>query len=230
MNDFLNSIISVIVNPGPAIANLMDKKRWQAVFILILMTAAIVAYITYPITKVEGAKFIRNSNMAEKFSEEQLEGLDKFSPGQRLFGALTQMPMTAVMILLAAFFVYLFFKTAGCEGTFSNYFSGVVQASLLDLFLGGLLRGALIWIRKTMFVHTGLTMFFPALEFRSMPFIILSQFDFLSIWYLLALAAGIAHFTKISLQKSIVIMALYFIFKSLIFISFSYFSMKLVGL
>ncbi len=230
MNEFTNDLLSVIVNPGPTIAKFMDKKRWQAVFVLILLTTAVVAYISYPVTKAEGAKLIRESEIAEKYSEEQLAGLDKFSPGQRLFGALTQMPLAAIIILMAAFFIYLFYKTAGCEGNFSNYFSGAVHASLLDMFFGGILRGILVWFKKTMFIHTGLTMFFPAMDFRSTPFIILSQFDFFSIWYLLALALGIAHFAKISLQKSVTIMIMYFIFKSLIFVSFSYFSMKLIGM
>jgi len=73
-------------------------------------------------------------------------------------------------------------------------------------------------------------MFFPALDFRSLPYIILSQFDFFSVWYLAALTMGIAFFAKISLKKSITIVVLYFLFKSLFFVSFSYFSMKLMGM
>jgi hypothetical protein len=230
MNEFLDDFIGVIGSPGPTIGKLMGKKRWLAVFMLILLTTAIVTYLSYPITKVEGAKFIRDSEMANKLSEEQLANLDKFTPTQRLIDALIQLPLAALMMLLAAFFVYLFFKVAGAEGNFSHYFSGVVHASVLDMFLGGILKAALISIKKTMFVHTGLTMFFPALDFRSMPFLILSQFDFFSIWYLLALALGIAFFTKISPQKSITIAVLYFLFKSLVFVSFSYFSMKLIGM
>jgi hypothetical protein len=230
MNEFLNDLTGVFVSPGPTIGKLMDKKRWLAVFTLILLTTAIVTYLSYPITKVEGAKFIRDSEMADKLSEEQLANLDKFTPTQRFIGALTQLPLAALMILLAAFFVYLFFKVAGAEGNFVHFFSGVAHASILDMFLGGILKATLISIKKTIFVHTGLTMFFPALDFRSMPFLILSQFDFFSIWYLLALALGIAYFTKISPQKSITVVVLYFIFKSLIFVSFSYFSMKLMGM
>jgi len=230
MNEFLDDFMGVISSPGPTIGKLMDKKRWLAVFILILLTTVIITYLSYPITKVEGAKFIRDSEMANKLSEEQLANLDKFTSTQRLIGALTQLPVAALMMLLAAFFVYLFFKVAGAEGNFSNYFSGVVHASVLDMFLGGILKAALISIKKTMFVHTGLTMFFPALDFRSLPFLILSQFDFFSIWYLLALALGSAYFTKISPQKSITIVVLYFLFKSLVFVSFSYFSMKLMGM
>ena len=110
----------MIDNPGPTIGTVMDKKRWQAVFLLILLTTAIVAYISYPVTKVEGAKLIRDSEMADKMSEEQLANLDKFTPGQRLFGALTQLPMAAIIMLFAAFFVYLFFKVAGSYGEFQQ--------------------------------------------------------------------------------------------------------------
>jgi hypothetical protein len=179
---------------------------------------------------VEGAKFIRDSEMANKLSEDQLANLDKFTPTQRVFGTLYSLIWSAGGMLLATFFVYMFFKVAGVEGDFGHFFSGVVHASVLDMFLGGILKAALISIKKTMFVHTGLTMFFPGLDFRSMPFLILSQFDFFSIWYLLALALGIAYFAKISPKKSITIVVLYFLFKSLVFVSFSYFSMKLMGM
>ena len=230
MNEFFSDFMGVISNPGPTIGKVMDKKRWLAAFILILVTSSIIAYISYPVTKVEGARFIRESEMAGKLSEEQLANLDKFTPAQRLFGALTQIPMAALMMLFGAFFVYLFFKVVGAEGIFSNYFSGVAYASLLDGFLGAILKGVMMSLKKTLFVETGLTMFFPALDFRSMPYIVLSQFDFFSIWYLLILALGIAQFARINLKKSIMVMVLYFIFKSLVFVSFSYFSMKLMGM
>jgi len=230
MNEFLNDLIGVIVSPGSTIGKVMDKKRWLGVFTIILLTTAILTYISYPVTKVEGAKLIRDSEMASKFSEEQLVGLDKFTPAQRVIGALTQLPVAAIMLLLGAFFVYLFFKVAGAEGIFSHYFSAVVHASLLDMFLGGILRTTLIALKKTMLVETGFTMFFPAMDFRSLPYIILSQFDLFSIWYLLALALGIACFARISLQKSVTVAVSYFLFKSLVFVSFSYFSMKLMGM
>ena len=230
MNEFLNDLTGVFRNPGPTIGKLMDKKRWLAIFILILLTTAIVTYLSYPVTKVEGAKFIRDSEMANKLSEEQLANLDKFTPAQRLIGSLAQLPLAALMMLMGAFFVYLFFKVAGCEGNYVHYFSGVAHASILDMLLGGILKTALVLMKKTMLVHTGLTMFFPGLDFRSLSYIVLSQFDFFSIWYLAALALGIAYFTKISPQKSITIVVLYFLFKSLVFVSFSYFSMKLLGM
>ncbi|MCX6556943.1 MAG: YIP1 family protein [Candidatus Aminicenantes bacterium] len=230
MKEFLEICRGIIDNPGPTIGRVMDKKRWLGAFALILLTMAIVTYVTYPITKAEGAKFIRDSEMADKLSEDQLASLDQFTPGQRLFGALTQLPLAALTLLLAAFFVYLLFKVAGAAGDFSHYFSAVAHASLLDMFLGGVVRAVLVAIQKTMFVHTGLTILFPALDFRSLSYLVLAQFDFFSLWYLLALALGIAHFTKISVKRSIATVVFYFLFKSLVFVSFSHFSMKLLGM
>jgi hypothetical protein len=230
MNELWRDLIGVVNNPGPTIGAVMEKKRWLAVFGLILLATAIVSYITYPVTKVEGARFIRDSEMAGRLSEEQLDNLDKFTPNQRLFGALTQMPLAALMLLFGASFIYLFFKAAGAEGIFVNYFSGVAAASVLDMLLGGAIKGALISIKKTMFIHSSLTLFFPDLNFRSLPYVILSQFDFFSFWYLVALALGIAVFSKITWQKSMLVMAIYFLFKSLVFVSFSYLSMKLIGM
>ena len=230
MNEFFNDLIGVISSPAQTIGKAMEKKRWQAVLVLILLLTAIVTFLTYPITKVEQAKFIRDSEMADKLSEEQLANLDKFTPTQRLTGSMFSLVFAGLLIVVAAFFVYLFFKVAGSEGNYVHYFSGVVHASILDMVLGGILKSSLILMKKTMLVHTGLTMFFPALDFRSLPFIVLSQFDFFSIWYLVALAMGIAVFAKLSPQKSFFIAFLYFLFKSLVFVSFSYFSIKLMGM
>jgi len=230
MNEFFSDFIGVIGNPAQTIGKAMEKKRWQAVLAIILLLTAIATFVTFPITKVEQAKFIRDSEMADKLSEEQLANLDKFTPGQRLTGAMFSSVFAAVMLVVAAFFIYLFFKVAGSEGNFVHYFSGVVHASILDMFLGGILKSSLILMKKTMLVHTGLTMFFPGLDFRSLPFIVLSQFDFFSIWYLAALALGIAFFAKISPQKCLFVAFLYFLFKSLVFISFSYLSIRLMGM
>jgi len=230
MNEFFSDFLGVIGSPAQTIGKIMEKKRWQAVLAIILLLTAVATFLTYPITKVEQAKFIRDSAMADKLSEEQLANLDKFTPNQRLTGAMFSLVFAGVMIVVAAFFVYLFFKVAGSEGNYVHYFSGVVHASILDMFLGGILKTSLILMKKTMLVHTGLTMFAPGLDFRSLPFIVLSQFDFFSIWYLAVLALGIAFFAKISPKKSFFIAFLYFLFKSLVFVSFSYFSMKLMGM
>jgi hypothetical protein len=230
MNEFFSDCMGVISSPGQTVARVMDKKRWQAALVLVLLVSALVTFITFPITKADQAKLIRDSEMADKLSEDQLANMDKFTPTQRVTGSLFATVFSGLAVVVAAFFIYLFFKVGGAEGNYVNYFSGVALASVLDMVLGGLLKGALILMKKTVMVHTGLTMFFPGLDFRSLPFIALSQFDFFSIWYLAALALGIAIYAKISLKKSVAITVAYFLFKSLIFIAFSYLTMKMMGM
>jgi len=230
MNEFISDFIGVFGNPAQTIARVMDKKRWQAALAVILLVTAVCTFVTFPVTKAEQAKFIRDSAMAEKLSDDQLANLDKFTPTQRVTGALYATVFAALTLVVAAFFVYLFFKVGGAEGLYVNYFSGMAFASLLDMGLGMILKSSLILVKKTMLVQTGLTMFFPGLDFRSLPFILLAQFDFFSLWYLAALALGIAVFAKISPRKSISITIMYFLFKSLVVVSASYLAMRMVGM
>jgi hypothetical protein len=230
MNEFIEDFIGVITTPAQTIARVMEKKRWRAALAVILLVGAIATFITFPVTKAEQARIVRDSEMADKLSEEQLASLDKFTPAGRIFGALVSIFFAALAIVLGAFFVYLFFKVAGTEGLYVNYFSGAAHASILDMLLGGILKSGLVLAKKSIMVQTGLTLFFPGLDFRSLPFIFLSQFDFFSLWYLIALALGIAVFAKISPKKSIFIAVLYFLFKSLVLVALSYISMKMVGM
>lgn len=230
MNGFISDLTGVIGSPGATIARAMEAKRWKAAMAAILLVTAIVTFITFPITKAEQAKLIRDSEMADKLSDEQLAGLENFSSFQRVSGSVFATVFAALTLVLGAFFIYLFFKVGGAEGLYVNFFSAVAQASLLDMVLGGALKGLLVLLKKTMMVQTGLTLFVPGLDFRSLPYVVLSQFDFFFLWYLAALALGIAVFARISLKKSMTIAALYFLFKSLVLVSISFFSMKLMGM
>ncbi len=229
MNNLLATFSGVIFNPGPTVGRLMEKKQWQAILILLLIASSIFTYITYPVSKVEQAKIVRNSEIASRIPEERLENLDKFTPGQRLTGSLYPIAITGLALVLASFFVYLFFKIGGVEGLYVNYFSAVVNASLIDLFYGGLLRTYLVVAKKSILISFGPTVFFRGLDFRSLSYMILSQFDLFSLWYLAVLILGIVHFGKIPLKKGLSIGILYFLFKATLLVAFSYIFMKITG-
>jgi len=230
MNGFISDLTGVVGSPGKTIARAMEAKRWKTALAAILLVTALVTFITFPITKAEQAKLIHDSEMADKLSDEQLAGLENFSSFQRVSGSVFAAFFAALALVLGAFFIYLFFKVGGAEGLYANFFSAVAQASLLDMVLGGALKGLLVLLKKTMMVQTGLTLFFPGLDFRSLPYVVLSQFDFFSLWYLAALALGVAIFARISLKKSVTITVMYFLFKSLVLVSISFFGMKLMGM
>ena len=230
MSALIADVIGVITGPAAAIARAMEAKRWKALLAVILLVTAAITFVTFPVTKADQARMIRDSEMADKLSDEQLASLESFTPFQRVMGAVTAMFFAALALVLSAFFVYLFYKVGGGEGLYVNYFAAVTQASVLDMVLGGVLKGALVLLKRSVLVQTGLTLFFPGLDFRSLPFIALSQFDFFSLWYLAALALGIAAFSRMSVKKSLTIAVFYFLFKSLILVSLSFLTMKLTGM
>lgn len=230
MKTIIDDFKGVITNPASSVGRAMEQKRWPAALLLVLLVTAVCTFVTFPVTKAEQARLIRDSELADRLSDEQLADLDKFTPVQRFWGALYSAAFAALALVVGASFVYLFFKVGGAEGLYVNFFSGVAQASVLDMVLGAILKSTLVVLKKTIMVQTGLTMFFPGMDFRSLSFIVLSQFDFFSLWYLAALALGIAAFAKISPRKSMTIAFMYFLFKSLVLIAVSYFSMKMMGI
>jgi hypothetical protein len=105
MNEFFSDCMGVISSPGQTVARVMDKKRWQAALVLVLLVSALVTFITFPITKADQAKLFRDSEMADKLSEDQLANMDKFTPTQRVTGSLFATVFSGLAVVVAAFFI-----------------------------------------------------------------------------------------------------------------------------
>lgn len=229
MNQFLSDLKGVILTPAQTIAAVMERKRWLPALALVVAVSLLLSYLAYPVVKVEQAKLVRSSPMADRLSEEQLDNLDKYTPAKRVGETLFQLPIQPLIFVLAAFFIYLFFKIGGAEGFFVNYFTAVCYASLIDTVFGGLVKTALILLKKSIMVSTSLTLLFPAMEIRSPAYLMLSQFDLFSIWYLVALALAIAVFSKMSPSRSLAIASAYFAFRAIVFVLFSMLFMRMWG-
>jgi hypothetical protein len=229
MNQFISDLKGVFLTPGQTIAGVMERKKWVPPLVLVVFTATLLSYMSYPIIKVEQAKMIRGMAVADKMSEEQLDNLDKFTPAKRINETLFQIPIQSLKIIVAAFFIYLFFKLGGAEGFYVNFFTGACYASLIDMGVGAAVKTVLILLKKSILVSTSLTLFFPGLEIRSPAYAMLSQFDLFSIWFLVALALGIAIFSKMKLFKSLGIASAYFVFRSIIVVLFTLLMMRMWG-
>jgi len=136
----------------------------------------------------------------------------------------------SLALLIGTFFVYLFFKLGNCEGLYADYFILFVNASLIDLVAGGILRSFLITIKGSTEIVTSLAILTPSLPKSSLTYLVFSQFDVFNLWFLYALALGIAIALKTDLKKSLLIVSFYFAFKSSLAVIFSYLSLRLIGL
>ncbi len=229
MNQFLNDLKGIVMTPAQTIASAMERKKWVPALALVLAMTWLFSYLSYPVVKAEGAKMMRNSPMADRLSEEQLDGLDKFTPVKRFSETAFQILFQALMLIIATFFIYLFYKLGSSEGLYSNFFTGVCYASIIDMVLGGAVKTVLVLSKKSLLVSTSLTLLFPQLEIRSPAYVMLSQFDLFTIWFLVALALGVATYSRMKVSKSLGIAAAYFAFRAVVLLLFTIFFMRIMG-
>ena len=230
MINFLKNIKGIIVTPGQTLGKLMDKKQWVASFILIIIAILIFTYISTPFDIAKGSELIKNSTLAEHFSEDQIENIEHISNLNRIMASIWASFISILVLIVASFFTYLFYGIGKAEGLYINYFSLVTNASIIDMLIPRLIRTlSLLFLNTNIAAYLNLSTLIPAHTSYSLSFLIFSQIDIFSIWYLIAIATGVAVFSKISFKKSIFIAILYFLFKSITKISFSYIFIKIMG-
>lgn len=229
MSDYLKDLKGIISSPGPTLGKLMEKKQWTATLVLILAFVFIFSYMTAPAKIAKSQELLQESEIADYVPEDQLENFQKITGTKRIMVSLWAVFIAFVILAVASFFIYLFYGIGGAEGVYSNYFSIVVNASIIDtvlpLILGilSVLSGIGIAAYSNL---ANILNLFP----NTITYLIVSQFDIFHIWYLIAVALGIAVFSKISQKKSLIIVLVYFIFTAILKILFSYLSIKILGM
>lgn len=221
MTNLLNNLKGIILSPGPTLGRLMDKKQWVAILILILCIVFVFSYLSAP------RMFEQTANTSE-WIQEQFEQVGSLSGFRLVMASFWAVLVTMITMAVAAFLVYLFYGIARAEGHYSNYFSLVVNASLI-----GTVFPMLIGIISMFSGLPILSFLNPATLLSIAPntlaFLIVSKFDIFYLWYLVALAAGVSVYSKMSFKKTLLIAALYFLFVSVIKISFSFLALKIIS-
>ena len=223
---FFNTIFT---DNGLTLSKLIERKEFKASLLILLLLIGIFTFITHPIERVESAEKIRNSSLSEYMDENQLKNLDKYNTYTAIQSSIFSIIITLISLSIAGFFIYIFFSTAGYEGTYSNYFTAVVNASLIDIGIGGLFKTILILIKNTMNINTSLGILFTGSS-NKILYLIANQFDIFFILYLYLLGLGIAKISKKPAKKTFLIISLYFIFKAIIVISLSLFTIKFLDI
>jgi hypothetical protein len=222
-NQFLTDVFGVLKQPGQTLGRLMKEKNWVLVFLLLMVVVGLFTYFAFP---AQMAKMAKNPQFAEML-EDRGALLSPDSGFARLLGSFMALFGLFLSLVFGAFFLYLFFGIGGSEGDYSNYFSIVVNASIIDILLPLLLSAvSLLAGANLAAVATPLIIAFSP-EVNSLQFLVLARFNVFAIWYLVAVAAGISAFSKMSFKKCMTISVFYFLFKAAVGISFSYLFIKI---
>ncbi|MGE5343087.1 MAG: hypothetical protein ACM3SY_16555 [Candidatus Omnitrophota bacterium] len=209
----LHETTGVFRTPSATLGKLMEAKKSLAVFLLLVLTTLVFTYFVYPI---QMEKLSEKAALTGYLSEDQISRYINPSLYSRLMACLFSGVQLTLILGIGAFFLYLFYGIGGTDGMYIHYFSLVVNASLIDVLIPGILNFISIISRKplTLFTKPGLLLLSP--QPGSFTYLLLERLDLFGIWYLLAVAAGIGVFGKISFKRSLTISIVYFVFKTTI--------------
>jgi hypothetical protein len=222
MKETIKNFKGIFTSPGPTLGKLMEKKQWLAALVLILALVFIFTYLATP-------ELMNKARDSEYLYPEQLEYLGNISGFKLVMAGFWGMFITLLTFFAAAFLTYLFFGIARAEGTYANYFSLVVNTSLIGKALPLILSILSVLFRLPLTEFSNLAALIPVSP-GSLAFMILSKFDIFYIWYLVAMAAGVSVYSKMNLRKCLVVALLYFGFVSTVKIAFSVLFFKLLAL
>jgi len=219
-NRFLSDVVGVVKVRGNTLGKLMTEKKWVPVFLLLVTAVCLFTYITVP---MQIAKMTENPQVAEMLSEDQVAYFVNDSVFTRLMACVTAVFSLVLSLIIGAFFVYLFFGIGGAGGIYANYFSLVVNASIIDVLLPTILNAISLLFNTDLFsaiINPGLYFYPP--EPGSFAYLIIMRMDLFAAWYTLAIAVGVTLFSKMKIGKSLFISFLYYIFKIVVGAAFSY--------
>lgn len=219
-NFFLKDLKGIITKPGETLGKLMKEKKWVPTFLLILSSIFILTYISVPLQ-------ISKLSQYPQIPEEYL-GIYQNNPTLfKLMTAATAAFILFIKISVGAFFVYLFFGIGGSDGIYSNYFSLVVNTSIIDTLIPSIINMFSLLAGYSLLESINLAFLIPGLDPESLSYVALSHIELFSVWYIVAIAAGVAAFANMKFKKSLSIGILYFTFKASISIAFSHLFMNM---
>lgn len=224
LNIFFTELEGIITKPGKTLGKIMETKRWIPAITFILIVIFILSFISLPYTLDKMSELMQNSQMSGLFEDHNLN-YESLSFIQKIFFVFPELLSVFIVIAVGAFFTYLFFGVGGAEGLYINYFALVSSASLIDIVFPKIIDAFASIFHLNILGYFSPVALFGMVGQKSFLSILISRFDYFSIWYAIVIALGIAWFAKISIKKSMIISAVYFLFKVVIFAAFSFFFM-----
>ncbi len=226
INSLFAGLDGIIRTPGPSLGTLMGNKKWVPYFVFILLTVMILSFVTFPYAADQMSEMLQDSNLADYFQDQNFD-FHSLSVGQKMFVLIPELLFVFIVIGVGSFFTYLFFGIGGAEGLYINYFSIVTGASLIDIVFPKMIESISLIFNVKLLEFMSPALFYGG-EAKSFFHVFVSRFDIFSIWYTIAIALGIAYFTKIDKKKALSISVIYLIFKALVISGFSFFFMSMV--
>lgn len=223
--NFFNRLQGVFFNPQITLKTISERPVWVDTLIFILIVLTVFTLIVAPYVKQDKLHDLKNDiKLQERLGEERHQQQVEFwenTPKALFILFFVIVPLIANLIgyLLPCLVILGIGRMFSSEGTYKQIFSVFLHASIVDRFLGNVIRIILVFTRKSVVqTTTSLALFFPKWEVTSPGFKILSQFDFFQLWLFGILGYGLSYIFKIELKKALFISYGFWFLKSLLYV------------
>jgi hypothetical protein len=231
-----NRFQGVFFSPQPTLKGISEKPVWVDALIILLIVAAVFAYIIAPYSSQDTLKAMKdNIKLQEKIGKDRYEATIKSleNPSQAsviLRTVLWSALGLALGLLISSLFLLIIGRLVSTEGAFIAVFAVLLHANFIDKILGNTVRLVLILTRKSVIqTTTSLALLVPNADFTSTSFILLSQVDFFQLWMFAVIGYGLSFVFKISTKKAMVIAYSFWFLKSLLYIAMLFLSRSFLG-
>jgi hypothetical protein len=207
---FGNRIFGIFFSPGQTTKALSEKPVWIDALIVILIAVALFSYFTLPFQSQDSYEMMRdNLRMKERLGEERfnqyLENVQNPKQSSIIFRSFVIVPISLlIFFLIQSLIVFGISRFVSTEGKYQQVLSVFMHGRMIDVVLGGGLQLFLVLTKKSfMDITMSPALFFPQLEVTSIPFAVLSQFNFFQIWAFAVIGLGLSHVLKIDVKKGL---------------------------
>ncbi|MGD0782823.1 MAG: YIP1 family protein, partial [Candidatus Aminicenantales bacterium] len=192
-------------SPAPTFKTIAERPKWVDALIIVLIFVAVAAYLTAPVASQDSLKAMKdNPKLQEKMGQERYDKMiQNMEAGQTSGAQVRAAAFGSVLFIIGLFISALVILVMGrlvsTEGAFMPIVAVLVHANFVDKILGGIVRTALVLARQSVFqTSTSLAILAPKIEFTSVPYIVLGQFDFFQIWMFGLVGYGLAALFKVT--------------------------------
>ena len=203
----LQRIVNLFTSPATLFGHLASKPDWAAPLVILILLFAGTGVWLNDIIKAEQIELVKeqirsSERVPDSQKDEQIEAqtgaMEKFWVVGYAAGGL----FICVAYFSGALFLMLAAKVTSSGSVPYKAVLSVFGYSMLIDVLAGLIKAPLMYVNKTIFVHTGLGLLFAPDERSSVAYAFLSKFDLFTFWQLAILILGMSILYKMPKGKS----------------------------
>ncbi len=194
---------NIFASPSKTFEALDKRPTWIIPILILILITVVLNQLSFPvIIEAQLERFRSNPDIPAA----QLEAIEQQITGnlkqQRIFMLVGQLVVTPIIFLLLSGLFYLIGNILlGGDGTYKKILSVFCWSSMV-LALSAIIKTPLVIIKESLNISLSPAMLLPGDALGTKLYVLLSKFDFFTIWFLIIFAIGFGMIYKFSKARA----------------------------